>query len=138
MDPPKLPRLLATPDDGRRAPVPTGQVSGLVMRHGSMELRWHAPGTTDPQTPHDRDELYVVASGTAIFVRAEEGIPFADDRQPPLRGEDDRVAMVEALANGTIDIIVSSHDPQDVDALAQSVIHIDNGRVVDPTPTAAR
>lgn len=34
---------------------------------------------------------------------------------PPLRAEDDRVAMVEALANGTIDIIVSSHDPQDVD-----------------------
>lgn len=34
---------------------------------------------------------------------------------PPLRGEDDRVAMVEALADGTIDIIVSSHDPQDVD-----------------------
>lgn len=34
---------------------------------------------------------------------------------PPLRTEDDRVAMVEALANGEIDIIVSSHDPQDVD-----------------------
>ena len=34
---------------------------------------------------------------------------------PPLRGEDDRKAMVEALADGTIDIIVSSHDPQDVD-----------------------
>ncbi|KQV34414.1 MULTISPECIES: dihydroorotase [unclassified Rhizobium] len=34
---------------------------------------------------------------------------------PPLRGEDDRVKMVEALAKGTIDIIVSSHDPQDVD-----------------------
>lgn len=34
---------------------------------------------------------------------------------PPLRGEDDRVSMVEALKNGTIDIIVSSHDPQDVD-----------------------
>lgn len=34
---------------------------------------------------------------------------------PPLRGEDDRVAMVQALAEGTIDIIVSSHDPQDVD-----------------------
>lgn len=34
---------------------------------------------------------------------------------PPLRGEDDRVAMVQALADGTIDIIVSSHDPQDVD-----------------------
>lgn len=34
---------------------------------------------------------------------------------PPLRTEDDRVAMVNALADGTIDIIVSSHDPQDVD-----------------------
>ncbi len=34
---------------------------------------------------------------------------------PPLRREDDRVAMVEALASGEIDIIVSSHDPQDVD-----------------------
>ncbi|NHT75181.1 dihydroorotase [Rhizobiaceae bacterium CRRU44] len=34
---------------------------------------------------------------------------------PPLRGEDDRRAMVQALAEGRIDIIVSSHDPQDVD-----------------------
>jgi dihydroorotase len=34
---------------------------------------------------------------------------------PPLRHEDDRVAMVEALKDGTIDIVVSSHDPQDVD-----------------------
>jgi len=34
---------------------------------------------------------------------------------PPLRSEDDRLAMVEALRDGTIDILVSSHDPQDVD-----------------------
>ena len=34
---------------------------------------------------------------------------------PPLRSEEDRQAMVEALADGVIDIIVSSHDPQDVD-----------------------
>ncbi|MBB4066716.1 dihydroorotase [Gellertiella hungarica] len=34
---------------------------------------------------------------------------------PPLRTEDDRKGMVQALADGTIDIIVSSHDPQDVD-----------------------
>lgn len=34
---------------------------------------------------------------------------------PPLRGEDDRNAMVRAVADGTIDIIVSSHDPQDAD-----------------------
>jgi dihydroorotase len=34
---------------------------------------------------------------------------------PPLRGEDDRKAMVDALTRGEIDIVVSSHDPQDVD-----------------------
>jgi dihydroorotase len=35
--------------------------------------------------------------------------------QPPLRAETDRLAMIEALRDGTADIIVSSHDPQDVD-----------------------
>ncbi len=35
--------------------------------------------------------------------------------QPPLRSEDDRQAMIAALADGIIDIIVSSHDPHDVD-----------------------
>ena len=34
---------------------------------------------------------------------------------PPLRAEGDRLAMVDALARGEIEIIVSSHDPQDVD-----------------------
>jgi dihydroorotase len=31
---------------------------------------------------------------------------------PPLRSEDDRCALVEALADGTIDVIVSGHDPR--------------------------
>jgi dihydroorotase len=35
--------------------------------------------------------------------------------RPPLRTEDDRLAMVAGLASGEIDVIVSSHDPQDVD-----------------------
>jgi dihydroorotase len=34
---------------------------------------------------------------------------------PPLRAEEDRRAMAEGLAEGTIDVVVSSHDPQDVD-----------------------
>jgi dihydroorotase len=34
---------------------------------------------------------------------------------PPLRAEEDRAAMIEALRDGTIDVVVSSHDPQDVD-----------------------
>jgi dihydroorotase len=34
---------------------------------------------------------------------------------PPLRTEDDRRALVEGLADGTIDVIVSGHDPQSAD-----------------------
>lgn len=35
--------------------------------------------------------------------------------RPPLRSEEDRQAMVEGVASGDIDVIVSSHDPQDAD-----------------------
>ncbi|KEC55059.1 dihydroorotase [Bartonella koehlerae] len=34
---------------------------------------------------------------------------------PPLRTEEDRIAMIEAIKDGTVDIIVSSHDPQSLD-----------------------
>jgi dihydroorotase len=34
---------------------------------------------------------------------------------PPLRHEDDRLACVEALAEGIIDVVVSDHNPQDVE-----------------------
>jgi dihydroorotase len=34
---------------------------------------------------------------------------------PPLRGEDERRALVAGLASGVIDAIVSDHDPQDVE-----------------------
>jgi dihydroorotase len=34
---------------------------------------------------------------------------------PPLRGEDDRAAMVEGIRDGTIDAICSDHDPRDAE-----------------------
>ena len=39
--------------------------------------------------------------------------------KPPLRSEADRAAMVEGVASGLIDIIVSSHDPQAADTKRQ-------------------
>ena len=35
--------------------------------------------------------------------------------RPPLRSDEDRVAMIKGVASGDIDVIVSSHDPQDAD-----------------------
>jgi dihydroorotase len=38
---------------------------------------------------------------------------------PPLRSEDDRLALVDGLADGTIDIVVSGHNPQDAEEKRQ-------------------
>jgi dihydroorotase len=35
---------------------------------------------------------------------------------PPLRAEEERLALVDALASGLIDVLVSDHNPQDVEA----------------------
>jgi mannose-6-phosphate isomerase-like protein (cupin superfamily) len=56
-------------DEARVTPPQAGRASALLLAHGSLELRYYAPRGRDPQTPHSRDELYVVASGVGWFVR---------------------------------------------------------------------
>ena len=57
--------------------------------------------------------------------------------KPPLRGEDDRRAMVRALAAGDIDVIVSSHDPQDADVKRHPFAEAADGAVGLETLLAA-
>jgi mannose-6-phosphate isomerase-like protein (cupin superfamily) len=40
-----------------------------AFKHGAMEVELYAPRGHDPQTPHSRDEVYVVVSGNGEFVR---------------------------------------------------------------------
>ncbi|WP_322988053.1 dihydroorotase [Hoeflea sp.] len=56
---------------------------------------------------------------------------------PPLRTEDDRRAMVAAIADETIDIIVSAHDPQDVDTKRLPFADAENGAIGLETLLAA-
>ncbi len=64
-----------------------GRATALMLANGTMELRWFAPKQEDPQTPHDRDELYIIVSGTGTFMRAVESHPFDDDALP-IQGEE--------------------------------------------------
>lgn len=57
--------------------------------------------------------------------------------KPPLRGEEDRLAMVRGVANGEIDIIVSSHDPQDADVKRQPFADAGDGAIGLETLLAA-
>ena len=53
-----------------------GRRSALLIAHGSMQLRYYAPTGTDPQTPHDQDEIYIVAKGRGWFSRGAERVAF--------------------------------------------------------------
>ena len=51
----------------RALKLPPDRRSAEVFRDGDLEIRFYAPPGADPQTPHDRDELYIVASGNGHF-----------------------------------------------------------------------
>jgi len=49
--------------------------------------------------------------------------------RPPLRPEEDRMAMVAGLESGEIDIIVSSHNPKDADVKRRPFAEAENGAI---------
>lgn len=54
----------------------TTELFAQVFSHGSLEVEIYKPGHADLQQPHTRDELYVVATGTGMFVNGTERHPF--------------------------------------------------------------
>lgn len=56
---------------------------------------------------------------------------------PPLRDENDRMAMVAAVADGTIDVICSNHDPQDVETKRHPWAEAEDGAIGLETLLAA-
>ena len=55
-------------EDGlSRLPGPSGERFAPLFRHGTLLVELYAPRGHDPQTPHTRDELYVVAQGRGTF-----------------------------------------------------------------------
>jgi mannose-6-phosphate isomerase-like protein (cupin superfamily) len=63
--------------EARAAPVPEGQRSAPVLAHGSMLVKFYQPQGPDLQTPHDQDELYLIASGSGWFRNGETRHRFA-------------------------------------------------------------
>lgn len=58
-------------------PGPQGERSRPMFEHGSMLVKLYAPRGSDPQQPHTRDEIYVVARGTGWFVNGDRRHGFA-------------------------------------------------------------
>src|ERR687890_2060682 len=51
-----------------RLPGPAGERYVELFQHGALSVELYAPRGTDPQTPHTRDEVYVIVTGSGEFV----------------------------------------------------------------------
>lgn len=69
--------LLARLPGPPSAKWPQGERFVRAFAHGTMSVELYAPRGTDPQGPHEQDELYFVLSGHGEFVLAGASHRFA-------------------------------------------------------------
>ncbi|TRW97304.1 amidohydrolase family protein [Paracoccus sp. M683] len=110
---------------GIPAVSPMAEVMGLDRDLALVAMtgcRWHADQITVaaalPALRRARASGLDVTAGTSIHHLTLNEFDVGDYRTffrftPPLRSEDDRLAMVQAVADGEIDVIASFHTPQD-------------------------
>ena len=54
------------------APLTPGDISSLLLKRGSMTLEYYAPQGVDTQTPHIKDEIYIVSRGSG-WLKSQSG-----------------------------------------------------------------
>jgi mannose-6-phosphate isomerase-like protein (cupin superfamily) len=59
--------VVSLADALKLGPPPAGNLAVPVCDYGSLAVELYTPVGHDPQKPHDRDEVYVVARGTGRF-----------------------------------------------------------------------
>lgn len=113
---------------GLPAVTPLAERMGLERDLALVEatgVRWHADQITTAAALSVLDRARAagldVTAGTSIHHLTLNEFDVGDYRTffrltPPLRSEDDRLALVEAVAEGRIDVIGSFHTPQDEEA----------------------
>jgi mannose-6-phosphate isomerase-like protein (cupin superfamily) len=74
-DPAEIGRV--TLDEAAMLLASSNQRSVAVFEHGTLQVKLYAPRGRDPQVPHVRDEIYVVARGSGWFVNEDRRHRFA-------------------------------------------------------------
>ena len=54
-----------------------GETYVKLFAERALDVALYKPDRVDPQTPHLRDEIYVIATGSGRFVQADEARAFA-------------------------------------------------------------
>jgi hypothetical protein len=69
-----------------KLPTADGKPFLLAFEHGSLSVELYAPRGIDAQSPHRRDELYVVVRGEGWFVNGSDRHHFASRRSAVREG----------------------------------------------------
>lgn len=69
-------RRVTVTDALRQLPAHDDERFARIFQNEQLEVEIYAPRVQDLQTPHDRDEAYVVVSGAGTFVYGDERTPF--------------------------------------------------------------
>ncbi len=64
------------PDKALNRLKQSNETFSALFKHGSLQLEIYKPDQVDLQTPHDRDEVYVVVSGNGEFLNGEDRVFF--------------------------------------------------------------
>jgi dihydroorotase len=131
---------------------PRAERMGLDRDMARVEMtgaRYHADQITAaralPALQRAKANGFDVTAGVSIHHLTLNELDVADYRtffkvKPPLRAEEDRVAVVEAVASGLIDVISSMHTPQDEESKRRPYEEAASGAVALETllPAALR
>jgi mannose-6-phosphate isomerase-like protein (cupin superfamily) len=72
-----MPEFRFTVEQARKLlPGPQGKPFIEVFTHGTLAVELYQPVGVDLQTPHTRDEVYVVVQGEGMFTNGETRHPF--------------------------------------------------------------
>jgi len=52
--------------------IKEGIPSAFCFEHGTLQVKMYRPAGKDPQKPHTRDEIYVIARGSGWFVNGAD------------------------------------------------------------------
>jgi len=58
-----------------KGPPPQGNLAVPIFSHASLDVEMYTPRERDPQQPHDRDEVYLVARGRGVFFDGRDRHP---------------------------------------------------------------
>src|SRR6266851_2388573 len=110
--------------------IGTPKAAETIMLERDMRLvgltggRYHAASVTCPESlsvlQRAKEQGYAVTASASINHLTLNEVDVGSYRTfckltPPLRAEQDRAALVAALASGVVDVVMSDHDPQDVE-----------------------